>query len=127
MANLTGVFLVLLYGSIFASFYGCVENIVVMYRRSIKENVRIVIECFCEKKRRKITEICVFVCVQISLKEALVDEVKFLMTCKGVKDVSDRKNSKSDNSGESDRSNQSRYSPVSNNQVHGSNALLNLQ
>lgn len=42
MDNLKGVFLVLLCGSIFASIYGCIEATVVMYRRSIKQNVRII-------------------------------------------------------------------------------------
>lgn len=63
--------------------------------------------------------------MQISFKEEFTAEMKFLMSCQGVKQVRHRKGSKS-HSGTSYQSNQSRYSGGTNSQAHGSNMLLNL-
>lgn len=39
--NLKGVFLVLLYGSIFASLYGCIEALLLIYKKATSEKVGI--------------------------------------------------------------------------------------
>lgn len=100
MDNLRGVFLVLIVGGIFACFYGFGEAFIIMYGRAKKG--------------------------KMSFKEALMREIRFLMTCQDVKTLQSRKSSKSQNSGQSSRSNRSRYSPGSVSQIHGSNRLLNL-
>lgn len=52
-------------------------------------------------------------------------EMRFLMTCPSIKQVRHRKNS-SKSQESSTRSNASRYSQNTHSQIHGSNALLNL-
>ncbi|XP_031634004.1 glutamate receptor ionotropic, kainate 3-like isoform X2 [Contarinia nasturtii] len=97
MANVAGVFYVLIVGTIFAICYGICGLIMEIHIRA---------------KRHK-----------IPFKEELIAELKFLMTCQGVKEVRHRKGSKSQCSGTSNQSNQSRYSENTN----GSNALLRLR